>query len=70
MSQAYAIIVLPNGGPDLETYTFPSPSKNGWMQACSIFWQVVYSVADAENLASFEVRAPREAVVSVYSSTT
>jgi len=56
VSQVYAIIVLPNGGPDLEAYTFPSPSKNGWIQACSIFWQVVYSIADAENLVSFEVR--------------
>ena len=55
-SQVYAIIVLPNGGPDLEAYTFPSPSKNGWIQACSIFWQVVYTIADAENLVSFEVR--------------
>ena len=54
-SQVYAIIVLPNGGPDLETYTFSSPSKNGWIQACSIFWQVVYSISDAENLVSFEV---------------
>ena len=70
VSQAYAIIVLPNGGPDLETYTFSSPSKNGWMQACSIFWQVVYSIADAENLASFEVRAPSVVVVSKYSSAT
>jgi len=56
VSQVYAIIVLPNGGPDLETYTFSSPSKNGWTQACSIFWQVVYTIADAENLVSFEVR--------------
>ena len=57
VSQVYAIIVLPNGGPDLEAYTFSSPSKNGWVQACSIFWQVVYSIADAEKLVSFEVRA-------------
>ena len=55
-SQVYAIIVLPNGGPDLETYTFSSASKNGWAQACSIFWQVVYSISDAEDLVSFEVR--------------
>ena len=55
-SQVYAIIVLPNGGPDLEAYTFASPSTNGWIQACSIFWQVVYSIADAEKLVSFEVR--------------
>jgi len=54
-SQVYAIIVLPNGGPDLEAYMFSSPSKKGWAQACSIFWQVVYSIADAENLVSFEV---------------
>lgn len=55
-SQVYAIIVLPNGGPDLEAYTFASPPTNGWIKACSIFWQVVYSIADAEKLVSFEVR--------------
>ena len=55
VSQVYAIIVLPNGGPDLEAYTFSSPSRIGWTQACSIFWQVVYSISDAENLVSFEV---------------
>lgn len=40
VSQVYAIIVLPNGGPDLETYVFNSPTKLGWRQACSIFWQI------------------------------
>ena len=70
VSQIYAIIVLPNGGPDLEAYTFSSPSKNGWMQACSIFWQVVYSIADAEDLVSFEVRLGCGSFSVVYSNTT
>ncbi|THV08304.1 hypothetical protein K435DRAFT_708012 [Dendrothele bispora CBS 962.96] len=56
VSQVYAIIVLPNGGPDLETYTFSHPSKTGWRQACSIFWQVTKSLAHAEQLVSFEHR--------------
>ncbi|KAJ7490320.1 hypothetical protein B0H11DRAFT_1912306 [Mycena galericulata] len=56
VSQAYAIIVLPNGGPDLEAYTFKSVSKNGWRQACSIFWQVAKALAHAEQLVSFEHR--------------
>ncbi|KAJ2922091.1 hypothetical protein H1R20_g15006, partial [Candolleomyces eurysporus] len=56
LSQVYAIIVLPNGGPDLEAYTFSSPSKSGWRQACSIFWQVTKSLAHAEHLVSFEHR--------------
>lgn len=54
-SQLYAIIVLPNGGPDLEAYTFPNPSKIGWRQASSLFWQVAKALAHAEQLVSFEV---------------
>jgi hypothetical protein len=56
VSQVYAIIVLPNGGPDLEAYTFSQPTKVGWRQACSLFWQIVRSLATAEDLVSFEVR--------------
>ncbi|KAJ3544689.1 hypothetical protein NMY22_g2690 [Coprinellus aureogranulatus] len=56
LRQAYAIIVLPNGGPDLETYMFSAPSRSGWRQACSIFWQVAKSLAHAEHLVSFEHR--------------
>ncbi|RPD66963.1 hypothetical protein L226DRAFT_549658 [Lentinus tigrinus ALCF2SS1-7] len=56
VSQLYAIIVLPNGGPDLEAYSFNTPSKTGWRQACSIFWQVTRTLAEAEDLVSFEHR--------------
>ncbi|KAI0720324.1 hypothetical protein C8T65DRAFT_716067 [Cerioporus squamosus] len=56
VSQLYAIIVLPNGGPDLEAYTFSTPSKTGWRQACSVFWQVTRTLAEAEDLVSFEHR--------------
>ncbi|KAG2013306.1 other/Haspin protein kinase [Coprinopsis cinerea AmutBmut pab1-1] len=56
LSQVYAIIVLPNGGPDLEAYSFNNPTKQGWKQACSIFWQVAKSLAHAEHLVSFEHR--------------
>lgn len=55
VSQIYAIIVLPNGGPDLEAYTFHNPSRFGWRQACSLFWQVAKSLARAEHLVAFEV---------------
>lgn len=55
VSQVYAIIVLPNGGPDLEAYTFTNANKSGWRQACSIFWQVTKALAHAEQLVSFEV---------------
>ncbi|EKM79875.1 hypothetical protein AGABI1DRAFT_119933 [Agaricus bisporus var. burnettii JB137-S8] len=55
-SQYYAIIVLSNGGPDLEAYTFKNPTKTGWRQACSLFWQVAKSLAHAEQLVSFEHR--------------
>ncbi|EKM59315.1 uncharacterized protein PHACADRAFT_181318 [Phanerochaete carnosa HHB-10118-sp] len=56
VSQVYAIIVLPNGGPDLESYTFTSSSRNGWRQACSLFWQVTRALAEAEDLVEFEHR--------------
>ncbi|KAJ3556717.1 hypothetical protein NM688_g1869 [Phlebia brevispora] len=56
VSQVYAIIVLPNGGPDLEAYTFPSASKTGWRQATSLFWQVARTLAIAEDLVRFEHR--------------
>jgi len=56
LSQVYAIIVLPNNGSDLETYSFPAPNKTGWRQAASIFWQVARSLSCAEQLVSFEVR--------------
>ena len=57
VSQVYAIIVLPNGGLDLEAYKFVNASKMGWRQACSLFWQVAKALAHAEQLVSFEVRA-------------
>ncbi|KAF9534691.1 hypothetical protein CPB83DRAFT_842772 [Crepidotus variabilis] len=56
LSQVYAIIVLPNGGPDLEAYRFRNAGKTGWRQACSLFWQVTKSLAHAEHLVSFEHR--------------
>ena len=55
VSQCYAIIVLPNGGPDLEAYRFINPTKVGWRQASSLFWQVAKSLSLAEQLVSFEV---------------
>ncbi|KAH8118464.1 hypothetical protein DFH11DRAFT_1503102 [Phellopilus nigrolimitatus] len=57
--QAYAIIILPNGGPDLESFSFASPVTDGamgWRQACSVFWQVTRSLGRAEELVHFEHR--------------
>ncbi|KAH9948402.1 hypothetical protein B0H21DRAFT_876161 [Amylocystis lapponica] len=47
VSQAYAIIVLPNGGPDLERTR---------SRACSLFWQITRTLAEAEELVGFEHR--------------
>ena len=56
-SQTYAIIVLPNGGSDLETFTANSSITGmNWRKACSIFWQVTRALAHAEDLVHFEVR--------------
>ncbi|KAL0580082.1 hypothetical protein V5O48_001941 [Marasmius crinis-equi] len=56
VSQAYAIIVLPNGGPDLEAFKFVNATRTGWRQASSVFWQVAKALAHAEQLVSFEHR--------------
>ncbi|KAG2154994.1 uncharacterized protein EDB93DRAFT_1080979 [Suillus bovinus] len=56
LSQVYAIIVLPNGGPDLEAFTFKNAARSGWHQACSIFWQVATALDQAEDLMAFEHR--------------
>jgi hypothetical protein len=56
VSQVYTIIVLPNGGPDLEAYAFDKPRIQGWRQACSLFWQVVRTLGKAEELVDFEVK--------------
>ncbi|KAG9040280.1 hypothetical protein FRB95_000210 [Tulasnella sp. JGI-2019a] len=53
-STHYAIIVLPNGGVDLEAYTFPL--RNAWKSAVSILWQVVRALAVAEDKYRFEHR--------------
>ncbi|KIJ69976.1 hypothetical protein HYDPIDRAFT_104645 [Hydnomerulius pinastri MD-312] len=56
LNQVYAIIVLPNGGPDLESVTFKNAAKAGWHQACSVFWQVARALEQAEELVNFEHR--------------
>jgi serine/threonine-protein kinase haspin len=54
-SQIYAIIVLPNGGADLEHYQFTDAAKTGWRQAYSVFWQVAHALDQAEQKLKFEV---------------
>ncbi|KAF9247407.1 hypothetical protein BU15DRAFT_39302 [Melanogaster broomeanus] len=56
LTQVYAIIVLPNGGPDLESFVFKNSSKSGWHQACTLFWQVARALEQAEELVNFEHR--------------
>ncbi|KAG1761367.1 hypothetical protein EDD22DRAFT_804676 [Suillus occidentalis] len=56
LAQVYAIIVLPNGGPDLEAFTFKNAARSGWHQACSIFWQIATALDQAEDLMAFEHR--------------
>lgn len=63
-NQLYAIVVLPNGGIDLETYAFAKSSPSGgttkggtgWRDAAEVFWQVTTALAKAEELLKFEVR--------------
>lgn len=57
-TQHYVIILLPNGGLNLESYEFTSSNKvnkNGWHQCASVFWQVCAALAVAEESVDFEV---------------
>ncbi|KAG9073845.1 hypothetical protein FS749_014638 [Ceratobasidium sp. UAMH 11750] len=53
-AQLYALLVLPDGGSDLEHYTFVP--RTSWRAAFSIFWQVSQTLAQAESLVRFEHR--------------
>ncbi|KAG8792200.1 hypothetical protein FRC12_006837 [Ceratobasidium sp. 428] len=53
-SQLYVLLILPDGGPDLEHYTFVP--RTSWRTASSIFWQVAQTLAQAESLVRFEHR--------------
>lgn len=54
-NQYYTLIVLADGGVDLESFQFDSTI--GWKQAAGVFWQVVDALAQAELWTSFEVSA-------------
>jgi len=51
--QHYALIVLADGGVDLESFQFDATI--GWKQAAGVFWQVADALAQAEQWTSFEV---------------
>ena len=53
MDQRYAMIVLADGGPDLEAFAFDR--QLSWIQAAGIFWQITDALARAEKWAQFEV---------------
>ncbi|KAH7343215.1 hypothetical protein B0J17DRAFT_713411 [Rhizoctonia solani] len=53
-SQMFVLLILPDGGPDLEHYTFAP--RVCWRAAAGIFWQVARTLALAESLVGFEHR--------------
>lgn len=53
-AQLYAILVLPYGGVDLESYVFSK--QTGWTEAAAIFFGVATALAQAERQLEFEVR--------------
>lgn len=53
-AQLYAILVLPYGGVDLESYVFSK--QTGWTEAAAIFFGVAAALAQAERQLEFEVR--------------
>ncbi|ORX37137.1 hypothetical protein BD324DRAFT_624931 [Kockovaella imperatae] len=62
-NQRYAIIVLGNGGPDLEAFKFDK--AHAWIQAAAVFWQVASALARAEKWAEFEHRDLHEGQVLI-----
>jgi len=52
-SQRFALIVLADGGVDLESFQFDSTI--GWKQAAGVFWQTADALARAEQWTCFEV---------------
>ncbi|KAG8739315.1 hypothetical protein FRC10_005799 [Ceratobasidium sp. 414] len=53
-SQLYALLILPDGGPDLEHYLFARHTP--WRTASSIFWQTAQTLAITESFVRFEHR--------------
>ncbi|GAB1519554.1 hypothetical protein RhiTH_002622 [Rhizoctonia solani] len=53
-SQMFALLILPDGGPDLEHYSFTP--RTSWRAAAGIFWQVARTLGLAESLVRFEHR--------------
>ncbi|CEL63868.1 hypothetical protein RSOLAG1IB_05632 [Rhizoctonia solani AG-1 IB] len=53
-SQMFVLLILPDGGPDLEHYTFTP--RTSWRAAAGIFWQVARTLGLAESLVRFEHR--------------
>jgi len=50
-SQLFAVILLENGGSDLE-----HTELNGWEEALDVFWQAANALARGEEKHQFEVR--------------
>ncbi|EIW67554.1 hypothetical protein TREMEDRAFT_64143 [Tremella mesenterica DSM 1558] len=63
--QLYAVLVLNDGGIDLESFNF-DPVK-GWEQAVGVFWQVADSLGRAEDWARFEHRDLHEGQILISS---
>lgn len=61
--QLYAIILLSNGGTDLEHFEFDQ--KHGWQQAFSVTSQIFKAVALAEDEVAFEHRDLHEGQVLI-----
>ncbi|KAK4684541.1 serine/threonine-protein kinase haspin, partial [Tremellales sp. Uapishka_1] len=61
--QQYTILVLSHGGSDLESFKFDSAI--GWLQAAGVFWNIVDSLARAEEWSCFEHRDLHEGQILI-----
>ncbi|WVF68773.1 hypothetical protein IAT40_003545 [Kwoniella sp. CBS 6097] len=62
-TQKYCLLLLNNAGTDLETFKFSS--STGWLQAAGVFWQIVSSLARAEEWTQFEHRDLHEGQILI-----
>ncbi|WWD18745.1 hypothetical protein CI109_103199 [Kwoniella shandongensis] len=62
-SQKYCLIALSHAGLDLESFKFDI--ARGWIQAAGVFWQIVASLARAEEWTKFEHRDLHEGQILI-----
>ncbi|WVW84978.1 hypothetical protein I302_107014 [Kwoniella bestiolae CBS 10118] len=65
-TQKYCLLLLSHAGTDLETFKFSQ--SQGYLQAAGVFWQIVSSLARAEEWTQFEHRDLHEGQILIHAT--